>query len=207
MEQQTDYKTTKPENSEQLKPLFPRMGSGTQKYSVIYADPPWRYEHSKCNNRKIENKYNTMSLEDIKSMKVPASDNAVLFLWATAPKLREALDVIDAWGFEYKTNAVWDKKLIGMGYWFRGQHEHLLVATKGKFSPPPPEKVKSSVFAYRRGEHSKKPQQIRNLIADWYPNEKRLELFARQPNELFTAQDFAGWDVFGNDAIQSIQIV
>lgn len=56
----------------------------------------------------------------------PSEDNAVLYLWATAPKLLEALEVMRAWGFKYKTQAVWDKSWVGMGYWFRGQHEILL---------------------------------------------------------------------------------
>lgn len=77
-----------------------------------------------------------MELEEIKTLSIPSADNAVLFLWATAPKLKEALEVMEAWGFEYRTNAVWDKEIIGMGYWFRGQHELLLVGVKGEFSPP-----------------------------------------------------------------------
>lgn len=101
-----------------------------KKYEVIYADPPWRYDFSKSNSREIENQYPTMSVDEICSLKVPTADNAVLYLWATAPKLLEALRVMDAWGFEYKTNAVWDKQIIGMGYWFRGQHELLLVVEK-----------------------------------------------------------------------------
>jgi len=60
----------------------------------------------------------------------------VLYLWATAPKLLEAIEVMKAWNFSYKTHAIWDKEKIGMGYWFRGQHELLLVGTKGHFSPP-----------------------------------------------------------------------
>lgn len=106
-------------------------------YQVIYADPPWRYDFSKSNSREIENQYPTMTVEEICALDVPSSTNSVLYLWATAPKLREALQVMDAWGFEYKSQMVWDKEILGMGYWFRGQHEILLVGTKGKFSPPP----------------------------------------------------------------------
>lgn len=107
---------------------------------MIYADPPWLYNHAPMggNNRSIERHYPTMSVDAIKNLKVPSNKNSVLFLWATSPKLKEALDVMQCWGFEYKTNMVWDKKIIGMGYWFRGQHELLLVGVKGKFSPPTP---------------------------------------------------------------------
>ena len=93
------------------------------KYQIIYADPPWRYDFSKSNSRKIENNYPTMELEEIKDFLIPADRNAVLYLWATAPKLKEALSVMESWGFTYKTHAIWDKEIIGMGYWFRGQHE------------------------------------------------------------------------------------
>jgi N6-adenosine-specific RNA methylase IME4 len=161
-------------------------------YQVIYADPPWRYDFSKSDSRQIENQYPTMELEDIKRLKFPTNENAVLFLWATSPKLIEALDVMKSWGFAYKTHLIWNKELIGMGYWCRGQHELLLIGVKGHFSPPKQEQRISSIFTQRRTNHSKKPDKIRELIAEWYPNEKKLELFARQIME--------GWDVWGNDA-------
>lgn len=64
-----------------------------------------------------------MTLEDIKRLRVPSAKDSVLFMWATSPKLPQALEVMAAWGFAYKTHSIWDKVLIGMGYWFRGQHE------------------------------------------------------------------------------------
>jgi N6-adenosine-specific RNA methylase IME4 len=78
-----------------------------------------------------------------------------------------------------------------MGYWFRGQHEILLVGTKGKFSPPEASNRKSSVFEFARSKHSKKPDEIRQLIKDWFPEAKRLEMFCRHPD--------GGWDIFGNE--------
>lgn len=163
-------------------------------YQVIYADPPWRYSFSKSKSRQIENQYQTMTLEDIKRLDIPTDKNCVLYLWATAPKLLEALAVMKAWGFKYKTQAVWDKEIIGMGYWFRGQHEILLVGTKGKFSPPPQSGRVSSVIVERRTRHSKKPDKVRDLISEWFPNALKIELFARQKAE--------GWDVWG-DEVQS----
>ena len=162
-----------------------------KKYNVIYADPPWRYSFSKSGSRKIENHYPTMSVKDICEIKVPSDDSAVLYLWTTAPKLLEGLKVMEAWGFVYKSQAVWDKKRQGMGYWFRGQHEILLVGVKGKFSPPEPKKRKPSVFEFVRSKHSKKPDEIRAMIADWFPDAAKLELFCRHPAE--------GWDVWGNE--------
>jgi len=101
------YKIVKKEERKQKKIESPPLPEG--EYNVIYADPPWRYDFSETAIREIENHYPTMELEDIKQLQIPASDNSVLLLWATAPKLREALEVMEVWGFEYKTNAVWDK--------------------------------------------------------------------------------------------------
>jgi len=162
-----------------------------ENYSIIYADPPWRYDFSETESRKIEQQYPTMELKEIKKLKIPCDGNALLFLWATAPKLREALEVIDAWKFDYKTHAVWDKEKIGMGYWFRGQHELLLVGVKGDFSPPTAKERVSSVFRIPRTKHSKKPNEIRDLISKWYPKHKKIELFAREKTD--------GWETWGNE--------
>ena len=162
-----------------------------KKYNIIYADPPWRYDFSKSNNRKIENQYPTMTVDEICNLPIPTSKNAVLYLWATAPKLLEALKVMKAWGFEYKTNAVWDKDAIGMGFWFRGQHELLLVGVKGKFSPPTVEHRVSSVFREKKTKHSKKPIWYLDYLSKTFPQSEKIELFARQHAD--------GWDCWGNE--------
>lgn len=163
----------------------------TGTYEVIYADPPWRYDFSETKTRDIENQYPTMSLDEIKGLEIPSADNAVLLLWATAPKLPEAFEVMGAWGFEYKTCAVWDKEKIGMGYWFRGQHELLLVGTKGQYSPPPPGARFPSVYRESRGEHSAKPERYYEMIETMFPGRAYLELFAR-------AKHSERWEVWGN---------
>ena len=106
-------------------------------YPLVYADPPWQYEHSVSQSRDIENQYPTMTLEQICDLPVSelSAQDAILFLWATSPKLEESMRVIESWGFMYRTCAVWDKQKIGMGYYFRQQHELLLVATKGSMPP------------------------------------------------------------------------
>ena len=157
-------------------------------YDIIYADPPWRYSFSKSSSRKIENQYPTMSLQDIKDFKVPAKENSVLYLWATAPKLREALEVLEVWGFEYKTHMIWDKQKIGMGYWFRGRHELLLVGVKGKFSPPAPPDRTPSVIHISRNRHSEKPDQVRDMITRQFPHALKIELFARKHAPGWNAQ-------------------
>lgn len=166
-------------------------------FGVIYCDPPWRYEFAETDNRAIEAKYPTMSLEEICALKVPAAKDSVLYMWATAPKLLEAVQVIAAWGFCYKTHGIWDKEKLGMGYWFRGQHELLMVATRGKMSPPAqPDRI-GSVIRARRGSHSSKPDQVRDWIAKWYPNERKLEMFARPYTEMWPKHD--GWETWGNE--------
>ncbi|MBT9167756.1 MAG: hypothetical protein DDT19_01096 [Syntrophomonadaceae bacterium] len=162
------------------------------KYNIILADPPWKYNFSETRVRAIENQYPTMDLEDIKNLMIPAANDAVLFLWATAPKLEEALQVLNAWGFTYKTCAVWDKEKIGMGYWFRGQHELLLVGVKGNHSVPRPENRHSSVIRSPRSEHSKKPVEVYEIIERMFPGEKYIELFARNQRP--------GWGCWGLEA-------
>jgi len=169
-----------------------------KKYQIIYADPPWRYDFSNTKNRKIENKYPTMSIDDICNLQVPADKNCILYLWATAPKLLEALKVIDAWGFKYKTHCIWDKEIIGMGYWWRGQHELLIVATKGKMSPPTQSLRESSVYKEKRTKHSRKPKHFRDFISNVYPDIPKIELFARQKVD--------GWDAWGNEISNSNKI-
>ena len=165
-----------------------------QRYPVIYADPPWRYEHAESVTREIENHYPTMTLDDICAMPVAAlaTDDAALFLWATSPKLAEALRVVEAWGFSYRTCAVWHKPQIGMGYYFRQQHELLLIATRGDMPAPPPAARPGSVVTVDRGRHSTKPAEFAEIIERMYPTLPRIELFCRSPR--------AGWAVWGNQS-------
>jgi len=160
--------------------------------NLVLADPPWRYDFAETDSRQIENQYPSATAEEICDMKPETQPDAVLFLWATVAKLREAFEVMDAWGFEYKTSAVWDKEKIGMGYWFRGQHELLLVGTRGKFSPPDESSRVSSVFREPRGKHSAKPVCVYEWLESAFPAAIKLEMFCRSPR--------AGWQVQGNES-------
>ena len=189
----------KEEKKEELKQIKSKISSELnnvdinnipEKFDVIYADPPWKYEFSETTNRDIENHYTTMKSIDIAKMNVPANDNCVLFMWATAPKLVEAIEVMHGWGFEYKTCAVWDKEKIGMGYWFRGQHELLMVGVKGKMSPPHSSIRISSVIRETRGKHSRKPNLVAEYIELAFYDKSKIELFCREPRK--------GWYSFGN---------
>ena len=173
-----------------------RLISGTpampvDRFNLILCDPPWKYDFAETDNRKIENQYPTMELEDICALEPPAASNCLLLMWATAPKMREAFELLDAWGFEYKTHGMWDKQIIGMGYWFRGQHEPLLVATKGDMQPPAQQHRVSSVFSEKRGKHSAKPDCVFEWIEKAFPKHKKCEMFCRVPRK--------GWSSWGNE--------
>lgn len=174
--------------------------STDKKYNIIYADPPWAYKDKALSgNRGACCKYDVMELEDIKKLPISkiASDNCILFIWITMPKLDECLQVIKAWGFQYKTNAfTWIKKnkksdslFWGMGSWTRANAELCLVAIKGK-----PKRMSAkvhSVIMSKVEEHSKKPNETRTRIIDLCGDIPRIELFARQEVE--------GWDCWGNE--------
>jgi N6-adenosine-specific RNA methylase IME4 len=173
----------------------PAVGSLTRRYPVLYADPPWRYEHAASVSREIENQYPTMALDDICELPIDkiCTDDAILFCWATSPKLTEAIEVIEAWGFTYRTCAVWDKERIGMGYYYRQQHELLLICTRGDMPAPAPSARPPSVIrAVRDEKHSAKPTIVYEQIEAMYPDLPRIELFARNAR--------AGWDAWGNQA-------
>ncbi len=163
-------------------------------FAVLYGDPAWPYDSSESDMRVIENHYPTMTLDEICSLDVKglAHDDAVLFLWATSPKLKEAFHVIESWGFDYRTCAVWDKEKIGMGYYFRQQHELLLVATRGNIPAPTPEHRPPSVIRSPRGEHSRKPESVYEIIEAMYPGLPKIELFARNAR--------TGWSRWGNQS-------
>lgn len=175
------------------------------KYQIIYADPPWSYNDKNCNGA-TGNHYKTMSLEDIKKLPVGGvSDrDSVLFLWATYPMLKEALQVIEAWGFQYKSIAFqWiklnkknGKPFYGLGRWTRGNTECCLLAVKGK-----PKRQSNSVFQLIQSpiaRHSEKPHEAREKILKLMGDLPRIELFARQKVE--------GWDVWGDEVISDIKI-
>jgi N6-adenosine-specific RNA methylase IME4 len=150
-------------------------------------------------NRAIENHYPTMALDEICALPIAelAADDAVLYLWATAPKLAECFAVIEAWGFNYRTNIVWAKDKLGMGYYARSQHELLLIARRGALPPPLPENRISSVVYAVREEHSKKPDLFYELIERWYPTLPKIELFARSMRE--------GWTGWGNQLAEAAE--
>lgn len=169
-----------------------------KKYNIIYADPPWRYWEGGDKNQSKH--YLTMPIEDI--CKIPVSniadENCVLFLWVTYPILPDVFRVIESWGFDYSTcgfcwvkrNKQADSPFFGCGAWTRANSELCLIATKGSVMRL--DATISQVIESPIEEHSKKPDIVRELITKLVGELPRIELFSRQ--------QVAGWDVWGNEA-------
>lgn len=172
------------------------LGS-VERFPVLLADPPWRYELTISDSRKVENQYPTMELAEIKAMgeDLPAAADAVLFMWATSPKVLEALEVMAAWGFVYRTCMVWTKDRIGMGVYVRQRHELILIGVRGQPGTPDKANRPDSVISAPRTGHSKKPAEIYGVIDRMYPGLPKLELFCRG------RVGREGWSAWGNEAV------
>lgn len=193
------------------------FGNNTRKWRVIYADPPWNFENRSelGEDRNANRHYDTMTIEDIMAMPVAdiAEDDAVLFMWVTDPTLDQAMHVIRAWGFEYKTVAFYWVKTwesadlecmnetrsfpLSTGYITRANPEQMLIASRGSPSKrihlidgvlKPDMSIRRLQFG-ARGVHSQKPAKFYNLIERLYDG-PYLELFARTRRE--------GWGSWGN---------
>ena len=176
-----------------------------KKYQIIYADPPWRLR-GRMMNASIADHYSTLSTEAICALPVGrlADNDCALFLWVTLPKLDEFMQVIRAWGFEYRSTAfVWAKKnkladsfFMGQGRWTRANPEIVVLATKGH-----PKRLSASVRQLQIHpieQHSKKPDAIRDEIISLMGDLPRIELFARQRHP--------GWDAWGNEVDSDIDL-
>lgn len=176
-----------------------------KKYQIILADPPWPYDN-KGVKYAVSKQYKTMSDEEIYNLPVNklADENCVLFLWATYPKLIEALQTIKSWGFIYKTIAFqWikiskEKKLFfGLGRWARGNTEPCLLATKGK--PRRNRDDVSQLILAPLKCHSQKPPIVMHKIVELMGDLPRVELFSRTVVK--------GWDRFGDETISNIDFI
>lgn len=183
-----------------------------KKYKIVYADPPWSYnvwstDKTPLKNNMASKYYPTMSIPTLK--KLPVGDlvkDGVLFLWTTFPQLPVALEVMKSWGFKYKTiGFVWIKtckdsnKLIkGCGYWTRANAEICLIGCKGENYPRRINKGVQQVIIQPRRKHSQKPDVARERIVELMGNLPRIELFARNKS--------LGWDVWGNEVQNDIEL-
>ena len=176
-----------------------------KKYKIIYADPPWKYQRDKVQGAAA-NHYPTMTIDELCALPVSKITNkdSILFLWATFPQLPEALRLISAWGFTYKTiGFLWLKQnkksptwFYGLGFWTRGNAEVCLLATKGH-----PHRISNKIHQFIISplqEHSKKPDIVRQRIVELMGDLPRIELFARQKVD--------GWDAWGNEVDSDISL-
>jgi site-specific DNA-methyltransferase (adenine-specific) len=188
-----------------------------KKFNIILADPSWRFKNwsmkelaergEKWARRNGRSPYDVMNTDDIAALPVSdiAAKNAILMLWATYPKLTDALEVIAAWGFEYKTVAFTWIKLnksgsgfkFGLGYHSRGNCELCLLATRGKGLRRVDNAVPNLLIAPVR-DHSQKPDEAIDRIERLYGNVPRIELFARQERP--------GWTALGNEVGERLDL-
>lgn len=184
-------------------------------YRTIVLDPPWVYANTRgtptrsvIGRRAVtaEHHYPTMSGEAIRDLPVRdlAAADAHLYLWVTNPRLYggrgrrgagdvSPIDMLDAWGFEYVTLLTWHKLgAPGMGFYFRGDTEHVIFGVRGRAPIPPASRLSNHIAAHR-GRHSEKPDRFYEIVEQVSP-EPRLEMFARRRR--------VGWDVWGNEAPQ-----
>lgn len=192
------YETKKARRDERERALGDKiLALPDKKYGVIYADPEWKFEFWSQDGAawsSPDNHYQTSPLDVIKARPVQeiAADDCALFLWATSPMLPQALEVMAAWSFVYKSSFVWVKDKPGNGYWSRNQHELLLLGTRGDVPAPIQGPKSSSVIEAAVREHSEKPDAIYDLIEAYFPHLPKIELNAR------AARD--GWARWGLEA-------
>lgn len=161
------------------------------RFSTVLADPPWRFQNRTGKvapeHRRLA-RYQTMSVEEIAALPVAAhlEDKAHLYLWVPNALLQEGLQVLEAWGFTYKTNLVWFKTRKdggpdgrGVGFYFRNVTELVLFGVRGRMRTLDPGRRQVNLFATRKQEHSRKPHEAYEIIEACSPG-PYLELFARE---------------------------
>jgi N6-adenosine-specific RNA methylase IME4 len=151
------------------------------KYRILYADPNWR----------------DLGLEALESLKLPADSNSVLFLWSPADNLRDAVVLMERWGFAYQTCAVWDRCKSSTEFWFRGQHDVLLVGVRGNMKSPLPELMAPSVIRAKPGKEGAKPDELYRIVEDMFPVKGKKIVRV----DLFGTEEREGWVVgaFGSE--------
>jgi N6-adenosine-specific RNA methylase IME4 len=169
-----------------------------KKYGVIASDPEWHDEvwsEETGMDRHAANHYPTSANDVIASRPVAtiAAKDCVLFLWTTNQHLRSAMEVMEAWGFEYKSNYCWGKDRISLGRWQRGKHELLLIGTRGSPPCPAPGMQWESLIMAPKSSHSAKPECFLEMIEQYFPHLPKIEL-----NRRGSARP--GWAAWGNEA-------
>ena len=157
-------------------------------YAAIVIDPPWKYDNV-ATRGAAEDHYETMTIDKLADLEIPAAENAHLYLWTTNAFLSEAFDLLVTWGFTYKTCLTWCKPSIGLGNYFRNNTEHVLFAVKGRL--PVLRKDVGTWFQASTTRHSAKPESFYDMVETCSPA-PYLEMFARRRR--------FGWEVWGDEA-------
>jgi len=172
-------------------------------YKTILADPPWRFTNRTgkvAPEHKRLNRYETLSLKEIMEMPVSlvADEASHLYLWVPNALLPEGLEVMRAWGFQYKSNLIWHKVRKdggpdgrGVGFYFRNTTEIVLFGIRGRMRTLQPGRSQVNIIRTQKQEHSRKPDELYTIVEKCSPG-PYLEIFARGKRK--------GWDVFGNQA-------
>ena len=174
-----------------------------KKYDIIYADPPWRYGCSPMSSASRscpENHYPTMTFQELSDLPIQsiASDNCLLFLWASGAVFMDISKIGTAWGFEFSTvGFVWDKQISLPANYTIPQCEFCLTFKKGNIPEPRGKRNIRQFLSCKKGAHSVKPLEIQHRITEMFPTQSKIELFAR-PSPLFKGLD-DGWDHWGNE--------
>ena len=161
-------------------------------FDVVYADPPWDYNQK--GNYGASKHYGLMTVEEIKAMPVRelVKENAVLFLWSTNGAMPLALEVLEAWGFKYRSYFVWCKNNLGLGEPLRNSTEICLVGIRGRM--PSAFRAQMNWGFFPRQDHSHKPEEMFAIMERLYPHVDYLELFARRRSSN------PHWYIWGNEA-------
>jgi N6-adenosine-specific RNA methylase IME4 len=160
------------------------------KWPILVVDPPWPYSNRSDDiSHRAALPYPSMSIEEIKALRLPATDDCILWLWTTNAFMHDAFHVLEVWGFAPKTILTWVKNRMGLGDWLRGQTEHCILAVRGK--PIVTLTNQTTLLHAPMREHSRKPNEFYTLVEALCPGSK-CELFAREQR--------SGWDTFGAEA-------
>ena len=200
-----------------LEDLYPELPK--KKYDIIYADPPWDYGGKmqfdktsiKSENKGFERnifissaifKYPTLKLKELKKLNINsiANDDCLLFMWTTGPQFENSIELGNSWGFSYKTIAfVWDKMVHNPGQYTLSQTEMCLVFKKGRIPKPRGARNVRQLIQHHRGKHSEKPTQVIEGITKMFPEQCKIELFARS--------SYKGWDNWGLEIPESKVVI
>lgn len=186
---------------------FPELPVG--EFDIIYADPPWDYkgqlQHAgpgSVDTGGAVRHYPTVKLSELKELNVKkiAAQDSLLFMWATSPHLDQAIDLGKSWEFDWATVAfVWDKMRVNPGFYTLSQCELCLVFKRGRIPQPRGARNMRQLVSVKRGPHSTKPQEVRRRIELMFPDQRRIELFARS-----TAPGWQSWGLEANGPHRTI---